>query len=97
MRGSGVLSAQPLGLRRTGVDEFVSQDNAQTVLNDLLREINLTDPDISILRNTFVSPLSPLAPDFYRFYLVDTVAVEGVECVALAFYPRNRSAFGARA
>lgn len=82
------------GLNRTGVDEFLSEDNMQTIVNDILREINLTEPDISILRNTFVSPLSPLAPDFYRFYLVDTVAVEGVPCVSLAFYPRNRSSFG---
>lgn len=85
---------QITGLSRTGIDEFVSQDNVQTVLDELLREINLREPDITLLRNTFVSPLSTLAPDFYRFYLVDTVAVEGIPCVSLAFYPRNRSSFG---
>lgn len=85
---------QITGLKRNGIDEFTTDDNAGAILQDMMREISLTDDNINILRNTFLSPLSGLAPDFYRFYLVDTLAVEGVPCVSLAFYPRNRSAFG---
>ena len=61
----------------------------QAVLDDILREVDLYDSDIALLRNSFVSPLSSIAPDFYRFYLVDTVAVEGHPCVVLAFYHEN--------
>ncbi|MCM1067191.1 MAG: DUF5686 and carboxypeptidase regulatory-like domain-containing protein [Muribaculaceae bacterium] len=85
------------GVKSSGVDEFMDQDNVQTVLNDLLREIDLYDKDIHLLRNTFVSPLSPVAPDFYRFYLVDSAAVvpgSAEPHIALAFYPRNKSYFG---
>lgn len=82
------------GTLRQGVDQFVDQDNVQTVLDDLLREVDLYDSDIHLLRNTFVSPLSAVAPDFYRFYLVDTVMVDNQKCVSLAFYPRNKSSFG---
>lgn len=85
------------GLRSHGVDEFVDQQNMQTVLDDLLREIDLYQPDITLLRNTFVSPLSPLAADFYRFYLVDSAAVvsgSDKPHIVLAFYPRNKASFG---
>ncbi len=85
------------GVRSSGVDEFVDQENVQTLLSDLLREVDLYDKDITLLRNTFVSPLSPVAPDFYRFYLVDSAAIvpgSAEPHIALAFYPRNKSSFG---
>lgn len=78
-----------------GVDEFMDKENMETILNDILREVNLYDDNITLLRNSFVSPLSPIAPDFYRFYLVGTEQDEtGKELTILAFYPRNKASFG---
>lgn len=85
------------GVKSNGVDEFIGQENVQVLLDDILREINLYDNDIRLFRNSFVSPLSPIAPDFYRFYLVDSSAVlqeNGPKHIVLAFYPRNKSSFG---
>ena len=80
--------------RSEGIDEIAGQENVQKVLNDVLREVDLYDDDIAILRNRFVSPLSRIAPDFYRFYLVDTVATDEGRFVVLSFYPRNKASFG---
>ncbi len=80
--------------RSVGVDEIATQENVRTLLEDMLREVDLYGDDIELLGNRFVSPLSRLAPDFYKFYLVDTVAVDGDSCVALAFYPHNKASFG---
>ena len=66
----------------------------QVFLEDALREIDLYDNDVNILKNRFVSPLSKIGPDFYRYYLTDTVAIDGQDCITLAFYPRNKSMFG---
>ncbi len=52
------------GTRSNGVDEIIDASNTETILNDLLRPVDLYDNDINLLKNTFVSPLSPLAPDF---------------------------------
>lgn len=85
------------GVKSAGIDEFVNQDNMQAVLSDLLREVNLYDSEIHLLRNDFVSPLSAIAPDFYRFYLVDSAAVvpgSDAKHIALAFYPRNKTLRG---
>lgn len=82
------------GIKENGVDEMAEQASVRTFLQDVLGEIDLYQPDINILQNRFVSPLSPLAPDFYRFYLSDTVDVEGEKCIGLTFYPRNKASFG---
>ncbi len=84
------------GLRSGGVDELIDPEATRVFLEDALREIDLYDNDIALLRNRFVSPLSPIAPDFYRFYLTDTVTPEdvGERCAILSFYPRNKTSFG---
>lgn len=82
------------GLRSSGVDELLEPEATRTLLEDALREVDLYQNDINLLRNRFVSPLSPLAPDFYRFYLTDTVTMGDRPCAVLSFYPRNKTSFG---
>lgn len=82
------------GMRRRGLDEIGNQDAVQTVLEDLFREIDLYDNDITLLQNRFVSPLSKIGPDFYKYYLSDTVVVDNDSCAVLSFVPRNNATFG---
>lgn len=82
------------GVRQQGVDEMLEGENLKVMLDDLLREIDLYDDDINLLTNRFVSPLSRIAPDFYRFYLTDTVKIDTSRYVVLSFYPRNKQTFG---
>ncbi len=84
----------PIGFRSEGIDEITDAKSMQVFLEDALREIDLYDNDVNILKNRFVSPLSKIGPDFYRYYLTDTVAFDGQDCITLAFYPRNKSMFG---
>lgn len=85
------------GIRSNGIDDMVDVQNMNTMLGDVFPEIDLYNKDIRLLRNQFVSPLAPVAPDFYRFYLVDSAAVvpgSPQPHISLAFYPRNKSSFG---
>ncbi len=83
------------GQSSTGVDEITDQESMQRFLDDVLREIDVYDKDINLLQNRFVSPLSPLAADFYKFFLTDsTTTTDGVRQYTLSFYPHNKSAFG---
>ena len=83
-----------LGRRSDGIDEIVDGQSMQVFLDDVLREPDLYGNDVNILRNRFVSPLAAIGPDFYRYYLTDTVKIGGRDCITLAFYPRNKSMFG---
>ncbi|MDE7468453.1 MAG: DUF5686 and carboxypeptidase regulatory-like domain-containing protein [Muribaculaceae bacterium] len=82
------------GMRSAGVDEMLDADATRTMFEDIMREVNLEDNDINLMQNRFVSPLGRLAPDFYKFYLTDTVAVGDEQCAVLSFYPHNRASFG---
>lgn len=82
------------GIRQEGLGDFMDQENIRIFLEDILREIDVYQNDINILQNRFVSPLSRIAPDFYKFYLSDTVTVAGDSCVELSFVPRNSKSFG---
>lgn len=82
------------GVRSVGIDEIVGQESMRVFMEDVMREIDLYDNDITLMQNRFVSPLSRIAPDFYKFYLTDTVNVAGERCVVLSFYPHNHAAFG---
>lgn len=80
---------------RNGLDEMLGNaESLQAIYDDLLRQVDLYDAnDITLLRQKFVSPLGRIAPDFYKFYLTDTIAdaAHGDSLVVLSFMPRNAS------
>ncbi len=82
------------GLRSSGIDEMLDKQSMQTFYEDVLREVDVYDNDIVLMQTRFVSPLSRIAPDFYKFYLTDTVFVDTTRCVELTFVPRNPSTMG---
>lgn len=82
------------GTRQSGIDEIADQASVSVFLQDVMGEVDLYANDINLLRNRFVSPLSKIAPDFYKFYLSDTVMVDSQLCIALSFYPHNPATCG---
>ncbi len=82
------------GIRRIGVDDIIDQASMQILLDDLLNEIDIYSNDIAVLRNRFVSPLSRIGADFYKYYITDTVIVDGFECTELSFVPRVAETYG---
>lgn len=83
------------GRAASGIDEIADKQSMQLFFDDVLREIDLYDKDINLLQNRFVSPLSPLAPDFYKFYLTDSATeTDGSRSYTISFYPHNKATFG---
>lgn len=81
------------GLRSNGLDEGFNQQNIRQIFEDLLREVDLYGNDIALMQNRFVSPLSAIADDFYRYEISDTLLVGGEKCVELTFSPHNPESF----
>ena len=82
------------GFKTGGLDDLVDQESLQKAYEDVLREVDVYQNDITILQNRFVSPLSRIAPDFYKFYLTDTVTIDTTRCVELTFVPHNPASMG---
>lgn len=83
-----------LGLRNAGMDEMLDPKSMQKLFEDVMREVDIYQNDIPLFQVRFVSPLSRIAPDFYKYYLTDTVVVDSVLCYELSFVPHNSSQMG---
>ena len=80
--------------RRAGVDDFISEQEIDGIFEEVFKDVDIFQNDINLLRNRFVSPLSTLGPTVYKYYLMDTIQVEGTPCVDLAFVPFNSESHG---
>lgn len=78
----------------SGVDEVFSREGVAQVLNEVFKEVNIFQNDISLFLQRFVSPMSTLGPTFYKYYMLDTVEVNNQKCLDLGFVPFNSESFG---
>lgn len=82
-------------IKSDGIDESFDQTNSlKGFMDDVFREIDIFNNDVTLLTNRFVSPLSSLGPTFYKYFLNDTLDIEGEKCIELSFVPFNTESFG---
>lgn len=82
------------GYKSSGVDEIFSGDGVRQFLEEVFREVDIFKNDIPLFLQRFVSPLSSIGPNYYKYYLMDTLQVNGKQCADLAFVPFNSETFG---
>lgn len=83
------------GHRMEGVDEVLTDEGIDENLAAMFMPVDIYDGDIELMLNHFVSPLNPLiATTFYKYYITDTLEVEGQRCVELSFVPANKQSYG---
>ncbi|MCL7986972.1 DUF5686 and carboxypeptidase regulatory-like domain-containing protein [Sphingobacterium sp. lm-10] len=70
---------------------FVDNSGLSNYLKRLYDEVEIYDNNVTILTNQFLSPIANTAPNFYRFYITDTIKNGTEELVELSFFPRNKS------
>ena len=76
------------------ITKFLEPSAMESIMNEFFGDINIYENNIMLLSNQFMSPLAPLAPDFYKFFITDTVNIGQTECYKISFAPRNTADFG---
>ena len=76
--------------------DLIEQESIGVFLDGITGKSNIYDNQIKVLENEYMSPMSPFAPTFYRYHILDTVNVSGISCIKLSVYPRNDQDFGFR-
>jgi len=79
----------PLGQKKVNFGEYIDNDGISKYISRLYADIDVYENNISILTNQFLSPIATMSPTFYRFYIRDTVELNGIQLVKLYFTPRN--------
>jgi hypothetical protein len=82
-----------LAEKTVNLDEYFSSKGISAYTNYLYQNINIYDNEILFLTNKFLSPIARTSPAFYRYYIIDTLSVDDIECIRLFFEPRNKSDF----
>lgn len=83
------------GINRVGLDNDVLPDGALNQFTDqFFKDIDIYQGSINIAFKSFVGPLSKLAPNFYMFFIKDTVELDGLRCVEISFAPMNNAMMG---
>lgn len=80
--------------KRNGIDDFVSAESMEAIYEETFKDVDIFQDNVSLFNSKFVSPLSKLGPTFYRYYIMDTIEIEGEQCYDLAFVPFNAESFG---
>ncbi len=81
-------------VRMTKFDDGIDDRNLTKIVDLLYQDVNLNKASIKILDNDFLSPLSPYALNYYRYYITDTLDVNGNDAIRLSFIPRNKTFIG---
>ena len=66
-----------------------SNESITQFLGDMYQNVNIYDNYISVFGKSFVSPIANFGKTFYRYYLVDSVYIEGKYCFQIDFIPRQ--------
>lgn len=82
------------GRKRNGIDDMFSTGEIEALYEETFKDVDIFQDNISLFGNRFVSPVSKLGPTFYKYYIMDTVDIQGEKCINLAFTPFNVESFG---
>ena len=69
----------------TGVENL----QVNQLLGDMYMDINIYDNTIYLFNKAFVSPVSTIARNYYRFYLEDSTFIDNNWCYKLTFTPKR--------
>lgn len=81
------------GTNMVGFHDYIDSEGVSYMIDNLYQDIDLYDNNVTLLTNEFISPLSNISPIVYKFHILDTVAFEEIDCIKLAFQPRNKADF----
>ena len=76
-----IKASKVAGVENTSVAQF---------MGDMYQKINMYDNSILVFGKNFPSPISDNALFYYKFYLIDSMVLDGHKCYQLKFKPKRK-------
>jgi hypothetical protein len=70
-------------------ENFIDNQGLSSYFNRIYQDINIYDNNVSLLTNQILSPIADHSPDFYKFFITDTLKDQSPMLIELSFTPRN--------
>ncbi|MCK6649681.1 MAG: DUF5686 and carboxypeptidase regulatory-like domain-containing protein, partial [Bacteroidia bacterium] len=80
-RNEKIKASKVAGVENASVSQF---------MGDMYQNVNIYDNNILVFGKNFISPISDNALLFYKFYLIDSIVIDGHKCYQLQFKPRRK-------
>lgn len=78
-----------------GVTELVNTGEIlTTTLKDVFTDVDIYENECRLLQFPFKSPIANSAISFYRYYIQDTLLIDGDKVIDVGFLPNNQQDFG---
>ena len=76
--------------KEANFNTFIDAKGLDIYLNRLYGDIDIYKNNIFILTNQFLSPIADHAPNYYKFFISDTLQSGNEKVIEISFVPRNR-------
>ncbi len=93
-KSGNILREHRHGSKISQIEGGLDPQTINNLMDALYQDIDVYEPKIHLLGKAFVSPFAKAGYNFYRYYILDTTAVNGVEAINLAFIPAVKGNFG---
>ena len=67
-----------------------SNESITQFLGDMYQKVNIYENNISVFGKSFISPISNSGLAYYRYYLMDSVNIDGRYCYQIDFVPKHK-------
>lgn len=82
------------GERNSTLPGYLDNQGLSSSIENIYQDVDFYKNAVNLVTMDFVSPIAPISPGLYRFYILDTVKVMGTPCVHMYFAPRQKSDLG---
>lgn len=76
--------------KQSRIDQYFDEDGIDEYLNQIYQHMDIYDSDIGIGSQRFMSPIASFAPEFYKYFIADTLKDVQPNVLRLMFSPRNK-------
>jgi hypothetical protein len=76
-----IKASKVTGVENASVSQF---------MGDMYQKINIYNNTIIVFGKNFISPISDNALLYYKFYLIDSMVIDGHKCYQLQFKPKHK-------
>lgn len=79
------------GQKMTGFDKYFDNQGISFIIDKMYQNVDIYDNNVDVLTQKFVSPIAGIAPITYKYYIADTLEIDGEKFYKLSFQPRNEN------
>jgi hypothetical protein len=77
--------------KMVSLEGYIDNKGITEYLKYFYQNIDIYKDNLMFVSNQFLSPIAGTAPLFYKYFILDTVLIEKVNCIHVAFVPRNKT------